>query len=799
MSRRRVITKKINLENKVPVTNLREILSRPNIIQNGLSLNTVSYSETNICEDNIYLVSQFFLHKDSQRRKEISHCLKKNCEIFDKIFLLNEREYSLDELQLSEEDFKKIEQIIIGRRMSYKYFLDFCKNRVITGYFILANSDIFFDSTVFNLRKGFLNCEKSIYALSRHEINSEGKISEETMLKWSQDAWIIHSNYFFENTNVFDIFIGKPGCDNKVLYLFYKLRFKIYNCPYFIKIFHYHENQERDYTFKDTISPPYIHAEPIRTTEKVRLIEKSYHITEDSIADWVNKNNGIMLTRKYNTIRNNNFKSNYVCLTGSGQIIDAFEKRILPKLQKKIILILIESDVIKISRNIIENDMIEKIFQWNKEIQHPKIKCIPIGLNRDRQLSMMMNTPKPEKKEKLVLLNFDVKSHPIRRKIGENKELMNLCSKMDYLPPDKLYHINTATDGKLPIHVTNKNYYKELGKYKFVLSPRGGGEDCHRTWEALYMGCIPIVLSSSIDEVYKDLPVLVVKCWSEITRQLLNETWEEYQKKEWKMEKLTMHYWLKQFEYSDPDEKEEEIHFITYGNEVFEKAKQRLTKEARNFYNFKSVRGYGPEDLDDKFKEKYKDVLSQERGGGYWIWRYHLIEKLLNNIQENEIIIYLDAGCHFNPKGMERFEEYITLLKESKYGMLSFQMNDQIEKFWTVKEIFDYFKIDREGEIGNSGQYLGGVLFIKKCKHSMEWIKRILTILEEDRNLFTDYYNNKNQKKYFKDNRHEQSVSSVLRKIMGSEVIPKDETWHPQPFGCQQSLKYPIWAMRSKR
>jgi hypothetical protein len=32
--------------------------------------------------------------------------------------------------------------------------------------------------------------------------------------------------------------------------------------------------------------------------------------------------------------------------------------------------------------------------------------------------------------------------------------------------------------------------------YAFVASPYGGGPDCHRTWEALILGCIPIVKSS---------------------------------------------------------------------------------------------------------------------------------------------------------------------------------------------------------------------------------------------------------------------------------------------------------------
>jgi hypothetical protein len=40
-------------------------------------------------------------------------------------------------------------------------------------------------------------------------------------------------------------------------------------------------------------------------------------------------------------------------------------------------------------------------------------------------------------------------------------------------------------------------YLKQIGDAKFVLSPPGNGVDCHRTWEALLMGAVPVVRSSS--------------------------------------------------------------------------------------------------------------------------------------------------------------------------------------------------------------------------------------------------------------------------------------------------------------
>jgi hypothetical protein len=82
--------------------------------------------------------------------------------------------------------------------------------------------------------------------------------------------------------------------------------------------------------------------------------------------------------------------------------------------------------------------------------------------------------------------------------------------------------------------------------YAFVLSPAGGGLDCHRTWEALILGCIPIVRRFNVphEKIYEDLPVLIVDNWSDITKELLSNTIENFKNKTFKYEKLTLKYWV---------------------------------------------------------------------------------------------------------------------------------------------------------------------------------------------------------------------------------------------------------------
>ena len=66
--------------------------------------------------------------------------------------------------------------------------------------------------------------------------------------------------------------------------------------------------------------------------------------------------------------------------------------------------------------------------------------------------------------------------------------------------------------GKNGIHNTgmgNDDYLRTLTRHQFVISPEGNGIDCHRHYEALMAGCIPIVeRNDKLLEKYGNCPIL---------------------------------------------------------------------------------------------------------------------------------------------------------------------------------------------------------------------------------------------------------------------------------------------------
>ena len=212
-------------------------------------------------DDDVHIFNQFFIPSTDERYDEIKYCLKQNVENddIDYIHLLCERIYTDEELGIQS---NKIIQTNIGKRLTFQDVFQYIRTNDITGYLILLNSDIFFFSeTINNLKRSNFHTHKLFGAILRYDYNSKD-ISKSKIFGPrfdSQDTWILHSNFnipeFSEKT--FDFEFGKPGCDNKLIYLMSILGYDILNDPKHIKTLHFHESKIRSYTIKDTVPLPW--------------------------------------------------------------------------------------------------------------------------------------------------------------------------------------------------------------------------------------------------------------------------------------------------------------------------------------------------------------------------------------------------------------------------------------------------------------------------------------------------------------------------------------------------------------
>ena len=191
----------------------------------------------------------------------------------------------------------------------------------------------------------------------------------------------------------------------------------------------------------------------------------------------------------------------------------------------------------------LDDDKLIAWFSKNATGKHHKLFNVPIGIANALHGSLgniktlrKVNNTKLSKKY-LLCMNFNSITNRVEREPIEKRFLQKkFCHR--YIKKERSNHIAGQYT----------NYLKDMAASKFVLSPDGTGIECYRTWEAMYVDCIPIVKSGPLDHLYDDLPVLIVDDWNIITEELLNAKYEEFKHRTFNLEKLYIPYWINKIE-----------------------------------------------------------------------------------------------------------------------------------------------------------------------------------------------------------------------------------------------------------
>lgn len=178
-------------------------------------------------------------------------------------------------------------------------------------------------------------------------------------------------------------------------------------------------------------------------------------------------------------------------------------------------------------------------------VAHPKIVPIPIGvankyhgLDGFPRLMPKFDYPIIQRKPR-IFYHFSVQTNPNER--GPALEYFKTHPLMD-----------TITS-----FVPFWTYKKILGSYCFTVSPAGNTLGSHRTWEALYLGTIPIV-KRTVDAEYCEslgMPIWIVDNWHELsnyTEESLSEKFIEMRKAA-DFRSCYMDYWIERIHKTQRD------------------------------------------------------------------------------------------------------------------------------------------------------------------------------------------------------------------------------------------------------
>lgn len=193
-----------------------------------------------------------------------------------------------------------------------------------------------------------------------------------------------------------------------------------------------------------------------------------------------------------------------------------FIRQILPKIKYNFILLTHDSDIpITSEYNVIlENPYLVKWFGMNCHVIHHKLQPIPIGManevwphgNKDTMLKVINES---NIKKNLIYCNFDPNTN-----LKDRNYALLVLQKFDF--------IDFETK-----KLNYEDYLRKLSTYKYVISPPGNSVDCHRIWESIYLGVVPVVLKSIPMVYFKDCPILFVNNWEELDTKTLSDKYEK--------------------------------------------------------------------------------------------------------------------------------------------------------------------------------------------------------------------------------------------------------------------------------
>ena len=229
--------------------------------------------------------------------------------------------------------------------------------------------------------------------------------------------------------------------------------------------------------------------------------------------------------------------------------IPNFVTNYLPNIKYKFVLVSgdtdagIPDDYVNETKIILDNPLLLKWYAQNCVLITDKLKQLPIGLDLHTLTKNPLWGPLQKVSEQIDDIKMIQKINITKKNKCYSNFHFQMDTKFGYDRIDAKNKIPNELMYYEPTKVPRIDSWKKMIEYKYVISPLGNGLDCHRTWEAIILGCIPIVKKSGLDPMYEGLPVLIVNDWSDVTQDLLDNYKPDYSG----INKIKLEYWINLF------------------------------------------------------------------------------------------------------------------------------------------------------------------------------------------------------------------------------------------------------------
>lgn len=233
------------------------------------------------------------------------------------------------------------------------------------------------------------------------------------------------------------------------------------------------------------------------------------------------------------------------------EALPAFVTEVLPHIDARFVLVTGESDwsvpsnFTWAARQVVESGKLIHWFTVNYDgtAYADKITPVPLGIEYPKKNEITINlrqgsypavrktpaeheaewarlakdAPPLDARPLKAVADFHFNDTATSRKFGETRT--EICAQLQG-NPDIVWPARRTFDATGP----RRRYMQ----YPFLIVAYGRGLDGHRAWEAMLLGCTIIVKKGPLDLIYRDMPVVSIDDWREITTKNLRRWYEQY-------------------------------------------------------------------------------------------------------------------------------------------------------------------------------------------------------------------------------------------------------------------------------
>jgi len=214
--------------------------------------------------------------------------------------------------------------------------------------------------------------------------------------------------------------------------------------------------------------------------------------------------------------------------------------------------------------------------------------------------------------------------------------------------------------------------------------------------------------------------------------------------------------------------------FVTFGNGLFEKQRQKLVKQAIDTGWFDNVIEETPDTIYDFYSQHKSFIDRNKRGFGYWIWKPYILLKQLQKMNDGDFLFYADSGATILPHRKYRLDEYIDILNSTDKPVLTLGVQIYTERMFQKMSVLKEFSIDgkklfENEDFLNSDQIESGIIMCKKTDYTIQFMEKWLSMVLQDNYKFVTDSDFEEQLEGFIEHRHDQSLLSILLKCAHKE------------------------------